>query len=107
MECTTLKELQTISKRGSVDNGFMVRQEYNSLTGPVYRFEDDTVPLIDNVIMEGNMSLFTKWQEKFFTNYLVAGGEVTDEVITLDGMETKLKQFDQWLGSYKGEVDGE
>ena len=107
MDCQALSELTNLSKRRSVDNGFMVRQEYNSLEGPVYRFEDDTILLIDNVIMEGNLSLFTKWQEKFFKEYLAVGGSVEDGTATLDTIDTKLRQFDEWLGTYKGETDGE
>lgn len=100
MNCQTLEQLKTLSKYSTIDNGFMVRQDYDCLTGHKYRFEDDTIKIIDDVIILNNLSLFTKNQEKFFLKYLDLAAQITDGTISYNSLSEEMAQFDQWLGSY-------
>lgn len=97
-EC--LSKLTKRDKKTSVfsgtENGKAIFRKQESLEGaeiPV--FDSRFVRVIDTVILKNNQYLFTKEQEKFFEQYCK---EAEESVLSLP-----MREFDKFLGNYKGE----
>jgi len=95
-ECLNNSSISTryVTKFFGVSDGQVYHRETMDILGnDIKYFSVNFIKIIDNVIIENNMYLFSKEQQKFFEKYATEA----------DGILSNIsQQFDEFLGSYLG-----
>lgn len=87
----------------------------NLYSNDAFEYYVNLIFLFDSAIMNDNLKLLSVEQERLLAQYFLEADTITppedvaleDWIYDFDSLSTKVKQLDEFLGSYLGENDGQ